>query len=90
MIIIVKLLFRLLGLIMLLPGLSMVNRLTGGILGLIEGVCYIWIMLLLIAILPEMNLTKEIGAAFDDQGSYLYALNQANIFRHMLLAFVTV
>ncbi len=89
MIIVVKLLFRLLGLLVQLPGLSTINRLAGGLLGLIEGLCYIWIMLLLIGILPEMSLTKEVGEAFDNQGSYLYMLKQANIFSHILLAVIS-
>ena len=52
-------------------------------------VLFTMIMLLLIGILPEMSLTKEVGEAFDNQGSYLYMLKQANIFSHILLAVIS-
>lgn len=86
--ILLKFLFWLLEFVVQLPGLSMINRISGGALGLIQSICYIWIMLMIISILPETKLTADIGMAFDQQNTYLYVLKEANIFRRIIMEIV--
>lgn len=75
----VRMLFQVLDLIAKLPGLSFLNRTLGGALGLIEGLFYIWIFLVVISILPETALTLNIAKQFGTEGSWLYYLKDANL-----------
>ncbi len=77
--IVVRIVFRILDLIMRLPGLSLMNRLSGAALGLIEAVFYIWVLLILAAILPDNALTTSIAEQFSREGSWLCYLKEANL-----------
>lgn len=77
--ILVRLIFKVLDLIASVPGLSFINRVSGGVLGFVEGLFYIWIAILIVGILPESHITIQIAKQFNDTGSWLYYLKEANL-----------
>ncbi len=77
--VVVRIVFYILDLIMRLPGLSLMNRLSGAALGLVEAVFYIWVVLILAAILPDNALTTCIAEQFSREGSWLCYLKEANL-----------
>ena len=85
----VKILFKALDLITKLPGLSFLNRLLGGIVGLTEGFLYIWIFLLVISIIPENALTISAAKQFSAQGIWLSYVREANLFTHIFGAMLS-
>ncbi len=76
---VVRIVFYVLDLIMRLPGLSLMNRLSGAALGLVEAVFYIWVLLILAAILPDNAITTCIAEQFSREGSWLCYLKEANL-----------
>lgn len=76
---VVRIVFYILDLIMRLPGLSLMNRLSGAALGLVEAVFYVWVLLILAAILPDNALTACIAEQFSREGSWLCYLKEANL-----------
>lgn len=85
----VKILFKALDLITKLPGLSFLNRMLGGILGLAEGFLYIWIFLLVISIIPENALTVSAAKQFSAPDSWLSYVREANLFTHIFGAMLS-
>lgn len=75
----IRIIFKALDLIVSVPGLSFINRILGGGLGLFEGLVYIWVIILLIGILPENQWTVQIAHQFNEPGSWLYYLKEANL-----------
>lgn len=76
---VVRIAFYILDLIMRLPGLSLMNRLSGAALGLVEAVFYIWVLLILAAILPDNAFTTCIAEQFSREGSWLCYIKEANL-----------
>ncbi|SFG83213.1 CvpA family protein [Oribacterium sp. WCC10] len=78
--IIVKILFKLLERIADLPVLTVFNRISGSILGLVESVLYIWIFLIIIEILPKNDFVVSMMNQINREGTWINMLKQANIF----------
>ena len=76
---VVRIVFYVLDFVMKLPGLSLMNRLSGALIGFVEAVFYIWILLIVAAILPGNAVTGAIAEQFSREGSWLCYLRQANL-----------
>ncbi len=81
-----KLLYHVLEGVAKLPGISLLNRLMGGALGLLEGVAYLWILFLIIGILPSFPFSEEILHQINREGSWLYLLKEANLLTRVFSA----
>lgn len=62
---IVRMIFRVMNGIMSLPGLSGINRIFGGILALSKGLFYLWLFLIVVALLPDNPITRCIADAYE-------------------------
>jgi len=86
MAIIIKIGFEILARVAELPVLNFVNRMLGGMLGLVESIIYIWIFLIVISFLPENPVTVNIALQFNDPTTWVFYLKEANIFVHIFEA----
>lgn len=82
--IILRLVFHIMDMISRFPVLNIINRIIGGVLGLIEALFYTWIFIMIIGILPENPLFQYIGAAYNDPDSFLYIIKESNIIVRIL------
>lgn len=82
--IIIKIIFKLLEKIANLPVLTVFNRVTGSILGLVESILYTWIFFIFINFLPKGKLVISAIEQINRPHSFLYLLNEGNIFLKIL------
>ncbi len=78
--ILVKLLFKILDKIADLPVLTVFNRVSGSLLGLVESVLYVWIIFIVINILPKWTIVISALEQINRPGTWLYVLKETNIF----------
>ncbi len=78
--ILVKLLFKILDKIADLPVLTVFNRVSGSLLGLVESVLYVWIIFIVLNILPKWTIVISALEQINKSGTWLYVLKEANIF----------
>lgn len=78
--IIMKLIFYILDKIMALPVLSVINRVSGAILGLIESILYIWIIFIVLSLFPKNEFINDIMEQINRKGTWIYFLKESNLF----------
>ena len=78
--IIMKLIFCILDKIMALPVLSVINRVSGAILGLIESILYIWIIFIVLSLFPKNEFINDIMEQINRKGTWIYFLKESNLF----------
>ncbi len=78
--ILVKLLFKILDKIADLPVLTVFNRVSGSLLGLVESVLYVWIIFIVLNILPKWTIVISALEQINKPGTWLYVLKETNIF----------
>lgn len=64
--VLIRVLYAVLGLMGKLPGIRGVNRMLGGLFGLMEGVILLWLLCQVITILLPINIGKDILTAIND------------------------
>ena len=78
--IIMKLIFYILDKIAGLPVLTVINRISGALLGLIESILYIWIIFIVLSLFPKNGLITDIMEQINRKGTWLYFLKESNLF----------
>ena len=78
--ILLKIGFQILEYLFKLPGLNLVNRLSGAALSAVEWVFWLWFALILLSILPNFPLKDTILEGFSRPGSIPYILKESNLF----------
>lgn len=78
--ILLKIGFQILEYLFKLPGLKLVNRLSGAALSAVEWVFWLWFALILLSILPNFPLKDTILEGFSRPGSIPYILKESNLF----------
>ena len=78
--ILLKIAFQILEYLFKLPGLNLVNRLSGAALSAVEWVFWLWFALILLSILPNFPLKNTILEGFSRPGSIPYILKESNLF----------
>ena len=78
--ILLKIAFQILEYLFKLPGLNLVNRLSGAALSAVEWVFWLWFALILLSILPNFPLKDAILEGFSRPGSIPYILKESNLF----------
>jgi uncharacterized membrane protein required for colicin V production len=78
--IIMKLIFYILDKIAALPVLTVINRISGALLGLIESILYIWIIFIILSLFPKNGLIIDIMEQINRKGTWLYFLKESNLF----------
>ena len=78
--ILLKIAFQILEYLFKLPGLNLVNRLSGAALSAVEWVFWLWFVLILLSILPNFPLKDTILEGFSRPGSIPYILKESNLF----------
>ena len=78
--IIMKLIFYILDKIAALPVLTVINRISGALLGLIESILYIWIIFIVLSLFPKSGLIIDIMEQINREGTWLYFLKESNLF----------
>ncbi|SEA93078.1 Colicin V production protein [Oribacterium sp. KHPX15] len=78
--IIMKLIFYILDKIVALPVLSVINRVSGAILGLIESILYIWIIFIVLSLFPKNEFINDIMEQINRKGTWIYFLKESNLF----------
>ena len=78
--IIMKLIFYILDKIVALPVLSVINRVSGAILGLIESILYIWIIFIVLSLFPKNEFINDILEQINRKGTWIYFLKESNLF----------
>ncbi len=76
-------LFKALDGILEAAGFGIANRIAGGGLGLLKALFHIWTIIIIIGILPESELTKEIAAQFNNT-PWLHWLKETNLITRLL------
>lgn len=77
--ILLRFLFALLDRLMRLPMLNQLNRSSGALLGLIEGIFYIWVFIIVLGLLPEYKLTEVLAEQFAVEGTLACYLRDTNL-----------
>ena len=77
--ILLRFLFALLDRLMRLPMLNQLNRSSGALLGLIEGIFYIWVFIIVLGLLPEYKLTEALAEQFAVEGTLACYLRDTNL-----------
>lgn len=77
-IIIIKVILYALNILTALPGVGLINTLGGLILGCVQGILWIWVFFVIITVLCNTWIGKELLGAIEDSAilSYLYDKNQ--------------
>ena len=78
--IVMKLIFYILDKVAALPVLTVINRISGALLGLIESILYIWIIFIVLSLFPKNGLIIDIMEQINRKGTWLYFLKEANLF----------
>ena len=78
--ILLKIGFQILEYLFKLPGLNLVNRISGAALSAVEWVFWLWFALILLSILPNFPLKDTILEGFSRPGSIPYILKESNLF----------
>ena len=78
--ILLKISFQILEYLFKLPGLNLVNRLSGAALSAVEWVFWLWFALILLSILPNFPQKDTILEGFSRPGSIPYILKESNLF----------
>lgn len=78
--ILLKIGFQILEYLFKLPGLNLVNRISGAALSAVEWVFWLWFALILLSILPNFPLKDTILEGFSRTGSIPYILKESNLF----------
>ena len=70
-----------------LPGLNLLNRLSGAALSAVEWVFWVWFGLILLSILPNFPLKNLILEGFSRPGSIPYILKESNLFTRIFFSY---
>lgn len=84
---VVRIVLQILDYVMRAPGLNMINRTLGGMLGIVQAILYIWVLMILIGILPESPITIGIGEQISRPG-WLNYLKEANVITRIFRAMI--
>ena len=71
--------FQVLDLVTKLPLVGLAKKLRGGGVGLIEGMFYVWIGVVVLALLPQNIVTRMIIEQFNRTDTWLYYFKEGNI-----------
>ena len=85
--ILLKIGFQILEYLFKLPGLNLLNRLSGAALSAVEWVFWVWFGLILLSILPNFPLKNLILEGFSRPGSIPYILKESNLFTRIFFAY---
>lgn len=78
--------FRFLNLLAEAPGLSLINRSLGALLSLLQGLFYLWLLLILLSFLPENPVSISVAEQFSHPGSWLNYIREANLITRIFSA----
>ena len=85
--ILLKIGFQILEYLFKLPGLNLLNRLSGAALSAVEWVFWVWFGLILLSILPNFPLKNLILEGFSRPGSIPYILKESNLFTRIFFSY---
>ena len=77
--IIMKLIFYILDKIFSLPVLTVINRVSGALLGLVESILYLWIIFIVLSLFPKNEFVIGIMEQINRKGTWLYFLKESNL-----------
>ena len=85
--VLLKIGFQILEYLFKLPGLNLLNRLSGAALSAVEWVFWVWFGLILLSILPNFPLKNLILEGFSRPGSIPYILKESNLFTRIFFSY---
>ena len=85
--IILKILAAALDFIAKLPILNFINRVLGVLLGMGEATVYIWVLMIIIHVMPNIGICREAAESIS-RDPFLYALNENNLISAFIRGFL--
>lgn len=82
--IILKMIFGILDRVMELPVLKLINKSCGALVGIFEGLLYIWIFIMILGLFPDNDFSLEIMKQFNRAGTFPYYIKEGNMIIYFL------